>query len=88
MRICPLSRPSVLVQVGIELLTGTKTGFGFKGIIRLSTRMETGVVQTFWETYNGSPLYIRKAFTTPIPAPCLSNSGKHPLNPRILDGVQ
>ena len=44
----PLGKPSVWVHVNIKLLTGMKTRFGFKGIIQLSMRMETGAVQNLY----------------------------------------
>ena len=53
----PLGKPSVWVQVDIKLLTGTKTRFGFKGIIQLSMRMETGVVENLYEDTQWVPLF-------------------------------
>ena len=53
----PLGKPSVLVHVDIELLVGTKTRFGLKGIIQLSTSMETGAVQNLYGNAQGVPLF-------------------------------
>ena len=52
-----LGEPSVSVQVDIELLAGTKTGFGFEGITQLSMRMETGVVQNLYGNTQRVPLF-------------------------------
>ena len=43
-----LGEPSVSVQVDIELLAGTKTGFGFEGITQLSMRIKTGMVANLY----------------------------------------